>query len=359
VETEPAKTSARATIVQRVQNARLFVVTLLEAHLPVWSGAIRLAKRCDLIDRAAALALFAMLAAVPAMFGGFSVLGFIFDRVDEVAHLEEYGVSTHHGVIVKVSHFIKEALPGVTWDPSKLAATLVEHRAVNGVFGTLTAIILGMTVFSRLDAGVRALFARRRRSAWRSAGMMSLIFLLGSLLVMLLSVATPLTEWSMGVAANSVSTLSLGHLDGLLLIVSVTQILPIALGFYILVRWSSGRGQSSRRRLVGVALVYGLSWFAGQRLFSMYVNEIIEMDAIYGALTGVVALMLWLYYATLAFLFCVAVLASWETVVKTRTKGKQDPAPPADGEVTAPPRSVSHSPERNVSPGAGASQTGT
>ena len=44
------------------------------------------------------------------------------------------------------------------------------------------------------------------------------------------------------------------------------------------------------------------------------------MDAIYGALTGVVALMMWLYYATIAFLFSVATLAAWEQVAVQRSE---------------------------------------
>ena len=42
---------------------------------------------------------FAILAAVPAMFGAFSALGFVFNTVDEVANLANVTVPSEQGVI--------------------------------------------------------------------------------------------------------------------------------------------------------------------------------------------------------------------------------------------------------------------
>ncbi len=283
-------------------------------RLPVLSRAWRIAADVEVIDRAGSLAMFAILAAVPAMFGAFSALGFIFDTVDEVAHLANVTVPSEQGVIARISLMVQESLPGVSWDPATLAAALVRHRAINGFFGTFGAVLLGMGLFSRFDAAIRALFSCRKRSAWRAAGLMGLVFLIGSLLAMILAVASPLTEWGLGVAAQSVSSLSLGWVDGVAILVAGTQTLPVAIGFFVLVRWSAGRSHVGSRRLTTMSLAYGATWFLGQRVFTLYVSEIVKMDAIYGALTGLIALMLWLYYATVAFLFTVATLAAWEQV---------------------------------------------
>lgn len=290
----------------------------LAQRLPVLSQAWRISADAEVIDRAGSLAMFAIFAAVPAMFGAFSALGFVFNTVDDVATLANVTVPSQQGVIARISQMVQESLPGVSWDPAKMAAALVRHRTINGVFGTVGAVVLGMGVFSRFDAAIRALFACRKRSAWRAAGLMGLVFLVGSLLAMVLAVAAPLTEWGLGVAAQSVSSLSLGWLDGVAIAVAATQILPVAVGFFILVRWSAGRGQVLNRRLGLMSIGYGAMWFLGQRVFSLYVSEIVKMDAIYGALTGVVALMMWLYYATVAFLFAVATLAAWEQVSRRK-----------------------------------------
>jgi uncharacterized BrkB/YihY/UPF0761 family membrane protein len=128
------------------------------------------------------------------------------------------------------------------------------------------------------------------------------------LAALLLNLLGPLIEWGLQVAGHSVRALSLGWVDGVGLIVVLTQILPISLMFYLLVRWSAGR--VGKRRLAFTAWLFGLLWALGQRLFTLYVKSVVDMDAVYGALTGVVALLLWLFYANLAFLFTVAVVAA-------------------------------------------------
>ncbi len=306
--------------------ARLAAV---RARLPVLAGAVDIARDTDLADRAAALALFCMLTFVPAMFGVFSALGYIFDHIEVVADSAGLQVTSAESVVAQVTQVIREALPGVTWDPSALANALVRDRASNGAYSSITALLLGLTLFSRIDNAIRVIFRRRKRSALRASGVFGLFFLVGSLLTLVLSIAAPLMDWGLHFAAESMSTLSLGWVDGVTLVVAATQTFPIVMGFYVLVRWSAGRQRLSRRRLLAVALVFGALWFLGQRAFSLYVGQIIRMDAVYGALTGVVALMLWLYYASLAFLTAVALLASWERYLA----GNSALADPDDADV--------------------------
>ena len=111
------------------------------------------------------------------------------------------------------------------------------------------------------------------------------------------------------------TALSLGRLDGIALMVAAGQALPVALVFFALVRWSAGKA-ASKRRLLKTAVGFGLFWFLGQRLFSVYVQKVVKMDAVYGALTGIVALMMWLFYANLAFMLAVALLAAAEKRAK-------------------------------------------
>lgn len=303
----------------RVRGVRVTAMRLHQGavhELPVLSRAWGLAARAEVIDRAGSLALFAILAAVPALFGLFSVLGFLFDTVGEVADLSSLGLESERPIIERLSAMMNEALPGATLDPSQLATALVKHRTANGVAGTTAALVLGMTVFSRLDAAVRAVFVRRKRSAWRAAGLMGLLFLIASLGAMVLVVAAPLADWGLAFAARSVETLSMGWIDGVSTIVTVSQVLPISIGFFVLVRWSAGKGRVGKRRLLIMAMTYGAIWIAGQQVFSLYVSEIMQINVVYGALAALMALMLWIYYATVAFLCTVAILAAWEQVAR-------------------------------------------
>lgn len=278
--------------------------------LPTLALALRLSGEADLVDRAAALTLFCIFAAVPSLFVAFSVVGFLIGAVDQATELTGADLALRGGTLARISHWLHQALPGVTWNPADFAATLVRHRATHGVVGTLLAVSLSLTVFNRIDSAVRAIFGKSPRSTLRAAGYISLLVLIVAFAAMLLSIMAPLTEWGLQVAARSIGTLSLGWLDGVAVLVTAGQILPVALVFAAQVRWSAGRILG--RRLAIAAAGFGAFWFVGQRLFSLYVSEVVKMDAVYGALTGIIALMLWLFYANIAFLFATALLAAWE-----------------------------------------------
>jgi membrane protein len=294
-----------------------------DRHLPVLSGAVRRTLRLDLAERGAALALFTMLAAVPALLGALAVAGFVFARVTDVAGAVGVGGLDDAVARDRLLAVVREALPGVSWDPVPLAAALSEHRRSNAIVGVVGALVIGANLVARLDAAIRLVLGRPRRSFWRAAGALSIAFVAAALVAMLFSLVGPLLEWGLRLFAAGFSRLSLGWIDGIALVVAASQVLPIAIGFYALVRWSAGRGRLGRARLVAVSLVFGALWFLGQRGFSLYVSELVQMNAIYGAVTGVIALLLWLYYAAVALLFAVAVLAAWEEVVRRRAAARR------------------------------------
>lgn len=284
----------------------------LQQRFPLIAEAAHLAGEVDVVDRAAALALFCMFAAVPVLFVVLAVIGFVLARVEDAGNLTANGnVHVQDAAIDRIQAWVHNALPGVTWNPAEFAETLVEHKAAHGVFGTFLAISLALTVLSGLDHGIRAFFRLPERSTLKAAGFLSLLTLFAALAAMLVTLLGPLLEWGARIAGKSVTALSFGQLDGLALLINASQILPVALVFFALVRWSAGKAVS-KRRLTKAALGFGTAWFIGQRVFSLYVAKVAKMDALYGALTGVVALMMWLFYANLAFMLAVSLVATAE-----------------------------------------------
>lgn len=272
--------------------------------------ALQTAREAQIADRAAAVTLFCMLAAVPSLLVLLSVLGFVLGTVDQATGQVGLDLHVRARVLEQLQVWLGRALPGVTWNPAEFASALVEHRGQNGLMGTAAAVFLGLTVFSQLDRNVRAVFGLPPRSTWRAAGYVSLLSVLAAFASLTLAMLTPLLEWGLHVADRAVGVLSFGWLELAVPVAEVAQILPIAGVFALQVRWSAGK--QAKQRLWVAALAFGVLWFLGQRLFSVYVQSVVQMDAVYGALTGVLALMLWLYYANLAFLFAVALLAAWQ-----------------------------------------------
>lgn len=285
---------------------------LLKRRFPLLVDALSLAGQLDVVGRAAALALFCIFAAVPTLFVVLAVIGFLLGRVEDAGNLTpDAHVRVQSQAIDRIQDWVHDALPGVTWNPAEFAETLVQHKAAHGVFGTILAISLALTVLSRLDHAIRAFFNLPERSTLKAAGFLSVITLVAALAAMLVTLAGPILEWGAQIAGKSVTAMSLGRLDGLALLVAASQTLPVAAVFFGVVRWSTGRGVS-KRRLAKTALGFGALWFIGQRAFSLYVKNVVQMDAVYGALTGIVALMMWLFYANLAFMMAVSLLAAAE-----------------------------------------------
>ena len=288
----------------------------LKLQFPLVADALHLAGEVDMVDRAAALALFCMFAAVPTLFVVLAVIGFLLGRVEQAGELTGDGpVHVQSRAIEQIQMWVHNALPGVTWNPAEFAETLVQHKAAHGVVGTLLASSLALTVLSRLDHAIRAFFSLPERSTFKAAGFLSLFTLAAALTAMLVTVLSPAFEWGARIAGKSVTAVSLGQLDGIALLIAASQVLPVAFVFFALVRWSAGK-DVSKRRLTKASLGFGVLWFLGQRIFSAYVQNVVKMDAVYGALTGIVALMMWLFYANLAFMMAVALLAAREKRVK-------------------------------------------
>ncbi|MSP90454.1 MAG: hypothetical protein EXR79_01390 [Myxococcales bacterium] len=286
--------------------------TWLRGRHPILSDALHRMVVADVVDRAAALALFCVLAAVPTLFVGLSALGFVLGAVDEAGDVTGVDFAFRSRSLMRVAAWLEGALPGVAWQPAEFAHALVRDRTQNGIVGTIFAVSLGLTVFTRIDAAVRAVFDKPARSALRAAGFFSGFVLLAALLAVVATIAAPLSEWALRVASRSMKQASLGivDIDAVALAVAASQVLPVAITFYALVRWSVG--DIGKRRLGVVAVGFGALWFLGQRVFTVYVKNVVHMDAVYGALTGVVALIMWLFYANIAFLVAVALLAAWE-----------------------------------------------
>ena len=62
-----------------------------------------------------------------------------------------------------------------------------------------------------------------------------------------------------------------------------------------------------RHRLVS-ALVFCSLWILARKLFSLYISHITEVNLLYGSLSSVIVILMWIFYSSLALLFSVEVL---------------------------------------------------
>ena len=56
------------------------------------------------------------------------------------------------------------------------------------------------------------------------------------------------------------------------------------------------------------AIVFCLLWLVARQLFSLYISHITEVSVLYGSLSSVILILMWIFYSALALLFSVEVL---------------------------------------------------
>ncbi len=91
-------------------------------------------------------------------------------------------------------------------------------------------------------------------------------------------------------------------------LVTVVEILVVVIGFVVTVRVST-RGRMRNRPLLVSGALFWLSWALAIELFGLYLERVPTLSRVYGSLTAVAALLVWTYYTSAMFLFCVCVAA--------------------------------------------------
>jgi len=296
----------------------------LEARAPFLRRVWDRVQTADVVDRSAALALYVLLASVPVLLLLFSVGGFVLGTIDQVAGVAGMHLNAQQGALAKMADLAGKVLPGVAWNPTALATTLISHRTTNGIIGLVAAISLGATVIVRLDHGIRAVFGLRERSTIRAAGLVLVLLLVACFLGLALSLVAPIAQGML----HATTSLPKPLRSMLGLVASFGQGFMVMLAFAALVRWSAGRQNVGR--LLAMGLLFGGVWTFGQRIFVWYVSKVARMDAVYGALSGIIALLMWTYYATTAFLVIVAVLAVWNDRGRPAESPSEPARPPGD-----------------------------
>ncbi len=260
------------------------------ASLPVIGTALAVQERykADAADPlAAAIGFFGFLSLFPLLLLAVSVAGFVLDDpADQVAIAER----------------ITEAIPGFeqTVDDEEgggvqdLVAGVVEQRGTIGLIGGVVLLLSGLRVVNGAMMASRVVF---RGEVLKGVG--------AKVRQLLALVALGLLALG-GVVASSVAGSGLGELPAvlaLLLSVAVTFVLDVLLflGAYVLLAPTATL--STRERLPG-ALLGAAGWTLLKVAGASYVgNQVDSANALYGALGGVIALLLLLYLGGRLYLY--------------------------------------------------------
>ncbi|WP_425559231.1 YihY/virulence factor BrkB family protein [Catenulispora yoronensis] len=245
----------------------------------------------ELLDRAAALTYFAVLALFPALLMVVSILGFMGESAT-----------------TKVLDNIQTLAPGAVRDVLRTAITQV--RASGGTGGTLAAVGMAGAVWSAsgyVGAFIRAsnvvFDIRVKRPLWKTTplriGLTLLMMVLSLACAMIVAFTGPLAQWA-------AKLLGLGNTAVLVWSIVKWPVLVLLVGIVIvLLFWAAPnvRDRSVRDRWVSPgSLLAVLLWLILSVGFAVYLANFNSYNKTYGTVAGVIVFLVWLWLSNLAIL---------------------------------------------------------
>lgn len=248
-----------------------------------WDIAMRVKKEmtADNVDIiAGGLALYALLAVFPALAAAVSIYGLFASPADIASHLQQVAAVLPENA----TKILQEQL-------SKLSQHPQDTLSVGIIVGIALALWSARKGIVALMTATNVAYDEEESRGFIKQLFVSLAFTLGAVLgflaVLLLGVAVPL----------ALSLLPLGSAAELVLLVARWILLfgVAVLGLAIVYRFAPDRNQAQWRWITPGSLIAAVLWVIGSVLFALYVRSSGTYGETYGALGGVIVLLMWFY----------------------------------------------------------------
>jgi len=243
-------------------------------------------------DMAASIAFFSFFSLFPLILGGMAGASYFFD--EEV-------------IQVRLTQFLVGVFPASVGFVRENVDALFRLRRAAGLAGLVGLLWSGSKVFGAMNRGVNRALGLSQKHALVVAPLRRFLMAVGSTLLLLLVMGA-------STALEIFAQLDLGFLGNRLksvLLFGEGYVSSFAVGFMLLLalyrlvpfekpKWSEA---------VSGALFAALAFQLGKILFVFYVDNVARLDAVYGSVTSIIVLLLWLYFGARVFLLGVELIA--------------------------------------------------
>ena len=248
-----------------------------------WDIAMRV-KREMALDNisiiAAGLALYALLAVFPALAAAVSIYGLFASPADIAAHLQQIA-----------GNLPEEAMRILQQQLTELSQRQSDTLSVGVIVGILIALWSARKGMVALIAATNVAYDEEDKRGFFKQLFISSSFTIGAVLgfvaVLLLGVAVPLV----------LSFLPLGSAAEFVLLAMRWAILwgVVVLGLAVVYRFAPDRHSARWAWITPGSMVAATLWLIGSLLFALYVRNWGSYGETYGALGGVIVLLMWFY----------------------------------------------------------------
>ncbi len=243
----------------------------------------------DGFNLAAGLSFFAILSIIPLALIIISLLGHVLGRSDEIFE--------------QITLWVKTTLPYVQPDFIEFLRQLVDKKFTSGWIGLVFLFFVASLLFTNIEHLLdKVLKSSRKRNFLHSRAFSILLIIITAFLFFVPSQINlvrdyfPTQKW-----LEFFPTFFTGNL---------TYFLTHAVVFFLLLNFVPNESMHKAKIAVG-ALVFSAMTILAKQAFRWYMGLALERyHFIYGSLTVLVVLVLWIYYLSLMFVFCAEIVSS-------------------------------------------------
>lgn len=272
-------------------------LALLRRWVRTALGAARLFREREGVRSAAVISYFALLSFVPLVIVTLSILGFVLAAtggdLSESRFLDPL-LDGAEAVVPYIRDTLKDKLRSV-----------VLSRGSSGVVGGLALMFASSLVFGSLEAALARIFDHARPRHMVLSKLLFLGFVGGLGLYLVVSTYVMSLINSVIVAQGGESIY--GYIYSSKMFVFVQSYVSSVLIFVVLMRFFTTVRFEWKWLFLGGTVFY-LLWKVSGVVFNIYVKNISRLDLVYGSISALVVLMLWVFYASAIFLYCAALV---------------------------------------------------
>ncbi|MDD2670993.1 MAG: YhjD/YihY/BrkB family envelope integrity protein [Syntrophales bacterium] len=249
-------------------------------------------------NQAAAIALYAILSAIPFFILTLWIAGLVF--------------GPDSGMAGGLSDTIRKFLPYFTQEIVDQLGEIEKKKQVLGWVGVITLLWSSSLIFSAVETSFEMIFRSKSRrnilfSKMMAVALIPVGWLIGAISVALTYMASLIREYPL--LAQS-GWLAVAAAQGVI----ISHVIPylITVLFFTLIYKIIPASRISWGNALAAGAIFSLLMEIAKHVFTWYVAGNTQYNVIYGSLQAVVILVLWVFYVALILLFCAEIISSYQ-----------------------------------------------
>jgi len=264
------------------------------------------------VRHAAATSYFAILSFLPFVVLMLSGVGFVLSALGSSPEEEKRLLD---GILRTTQGFA----PFLEEDLRQRVRDLVGVREAFGAVGAVVLLFTSSLVFGAIEDSLGAVFRAPRPRHMVVSKLLALVFVAAfGVLLLLGRWALALTDALLDVAGVATLSESMISSDAVGMVLSF---IGTVAAFGILVRYFAPM-RLAYGRLLGGAAVFFLLWEAAKHVFTVYLAYVARFSMLYGSVSAIMVLVIWVFYSACIFLYCAEVVKVLESDAVERRQPK-------------------------------------